>query len=314
MKAKFVILLVLGLSSIQVMGAEKQKIIFDCDLGGDVDDAYAVALVLSSPEFEVLGLVMDNGNTPARGRVACRLLYETGMTHIPVVLGRQTDDSRSHQFDWADGFDKIKPIKQSGSDFIIEQLNQYPGEIILFTVGPVTNIKDIIDKDPQALKKVKHIYSMFGSFYVGYGDSPIPTNEWNVRADVEASNAFVSSGAPVTYAGLDITHIKLTESYRERLNLRESPLTNAVDALYTLWRYEDYAQPDPTLFDVAPVAMVLWPELFQTRPAYVDVVGEGYTVVVEGRDPNCEIGMSVNKDELLKRVTKRLLKQNLNRW
>lgn len=96
--------------------AEKQKIIFDCDLGGDIDDAYAVALVLSSPEFEVLGLVMDNGNTPARGRVACRMLYETGMRHIPVVLGRQTDDSRPHQFDWAEGFETIKPVKQSGRD------------------------------------------------------------------------------------------------------------------------------------------------------------------------------------------------------
>ena len=293
--------------------AEKQKIIFDCDLGGDIDDAYAVGLVLSSPEFEVLGLVMDNGNTPERGRVACRLLYETGMTHIPVVLGRQTDDSRSHQFAWADGFETIKPVKQSGRDFIIEQLNTYPGEIILFTVGPVTNMQDIIKKDPEALKKARHIYCMFGSFYVGYGNSPIPTNEWNVRADVKASKAFVSCGATITYAGLDITNIKLTDAYRQRLTLRNSPLTDAIDGLYTLWRYEDYAQPDPTLFDVVPVAMLLWPDLFQTRPAHVDIVGEGYTVVVEGQEPNCEIGMSVNTDELLKRVTKRLLKQNLQR-
>ena len=39
--------------------AEKQKIIYDCDLGGDIDDAFALALILTSPEFEVLGLVMD---------------------------------------------------------------------------------------------------------------------------------------------------------------------------------------------------------------------------------------------------------------
>jgi hypothetical protein len=41
--------------------AQKQKIILDCDLGGDIDDAYALALVLSSPEFDVLGIVMDYG-------------------------------------------------------------------------------------------------------------------------------------------------------------------------------------------------------------------------------------------------------------
>src|SRR5690242_2958915 len=70
--------------------AEKQKVIFDCDLAGDIDDAFAVSLVLTSPEFEVLGLVMDHGNTAKRGRVACRLLYELGLENIPVVLGRKT--------------------------------------------------------------------------------------------------------------------------------------------------------------------------------------------------------------------------------
>src|SRR4030042_6154663 len=70
--------------------AEKQKIIFDCDLGGDIDDAFAMALILASPEFEVIGLVMDHGNTPKRAKVACRLLYECGLENIPVVVGRHT--------------------------------------------------------------------------------------------------------------------------------------------------------------------------------------------------------------------------------
>ena len=59
--------------------APKQKVIFDCDLAGDVDDAYAAALLLASPEFEVLGLVMDHGHTWGRARVAGRLLYELGL-------------------------------------------------------------------------------------------------------------------------------------------------------------------------------------------------------------------------------------------
>ncbi len=52
--------------------------LFDCNLGGDVHDAFAVALLLTSPEFDVLGLVMDHGNTTKRGQLACRLLYELG--------------------------------------------------------------------------------------------------------------------------------------------------------------------------------------------------------------------------------------------
>ena len=55
-KRRSIILLLLTLT-VSVSAADKQKIILDCDLGGDIDDAFAVALVLTSPEFEVLGLV-----------------------------------------------------------------------------------------------------------------------------------------------------------------------------------------------------------------------------------------------------------------
>ncbi|WP_300162521.1 nucleoside hydrolase, partial [Solidesulfovibrio sp.] len=73
------------------LAASKQKVLFDCDLAGDVDDAYAVALLLTSPEFEVLGLVMDHGHTWGRARVAGRLLYELGLEEkIPIVVGRPT--------------------------------------------------------------------------------------------------------------------------------------------------------------------------------------------------------------------------------
>ena len=96
------------------------------------------------------------------------------------------------------------------------------------------------------------------------------------------------------------------------MSLRNSPLTDAIDALYTLWRYESYAAPDPTLFDAVAVGMVLWPDLFKTRKAHVRVTDEGYTVIDEGKEPNCEIGMSINRDEFLKRILDRYLKQNLH--
>jgi inosine-uridine nucleoside N-ribohydrolase len=293
---------------------EKQKIIFDCDLAGDIDDAFAVALILASPEFEVLGFVMDQGDTPKRAKVACRMLYETGREDIPVVVGRQTNEYFTSQFHWGDGFEKVKPIKQPAVDFIIENLRKYPNEVILFTVGPVPNMMDVIQKDPEALKLAKHVYSMFGSYYMGYDTGPIISAEWNVRGDEEAAGMFVESGADITFAGLDVTtYVKLNEIYRDKLLRRQSPLTNTLSALYTLWRYESYAHPDPVLHDVVAVGMFLWPELYTTRPAHVKVIKGGYTVIDESKTPNCEIGMSIRTEEFLKRVMERLLTQNLGR-
>ena len=314
MNAKFLLIAFLCFISLNLSSQEKQKIIFDCDLGGDIDDAFAVALLLASPEFEVLGFVMDQGDTPKRAQVACKLLNEAGMEDIPVVVGRKTNEYFTSQFHWAEGFETVQPINKNATDFIIENLRKYPDEIILFTVGPVPNIMDVLKKDPDVLKLAKHVYSMFGSYYMGYDTGPIPSAEWNVRGDEEAAKMLVNSGADITYAGLDVTtYVKLNETYRNKLIMRQSPLTNALSALYTLWRYESYAQPDPVLHDVVAVGMLLWPDLYTTRKAHIKVIEGGYTVIDESKEPNCEIGMSIKKEEFLSRVMERLLTQNLNR-
>lgn len=306
-----------------VAAGEKQKVIFDCDLAGDIDDAFALGLVLSSPEFEVLGVVMDHGDTTSRARVACRLLYEFGLEHIPVLVGRPTAGivgeqqgvaGPSAQFAWATNFGHLKPSERNAADFIIENLRKYPKQVILFTVGPVCNIQDVLKKDPEALKQAKRVVSMFGSFYMGYDTGPVPAAEWNVRADVGAAKAFLAGGANPTLAGLDVTtFVNLNAEQRTRLRDRKSPLTDALTELYTLWRGEGYSRPDPTMFDGTAVGMVLWPDLFTTRKAHVKVIDGGWTVLDESQPPNCEIGMTIQKDEFLRRMMERLLQQDLRR-
>jgi inosine-uridine nucleoside N-ribohydrolase len=251
------------------------------------------------------------------------MLYETGREDIPVLVGRHTPSvigvdmqpaGPSNQFMWAEGFEKKKPSSENAADFIVRILRKYPGEVILFTVGPLPNIKDVLDRDPGVLKLAKRVVSMFGSFYMGYGTGPVPDAEWNVRADVESAKRFVAAGANPVFAGLDVTtFVQLGADERLKLNMRNSPLTDALCGLYTLWQYESYAQRDPTLFDVVAVAMVLWPDLFTTRKAHVSVVDGGYTVIDESKEPNCEIGMTVNKQELIRRSMERYLRQNLGR-
>ena len=42
------------------INAKGQKVILDSDLGSDIDDAFALALLLSSPEFEILGITLGH--------------------------------------------------------------------------------------------------------------------------------------------------------------------------------------------------------------------------------------------------------------
>jgi len=311
-------LLMTAMAHSAVPAGQRQKVILDFDLGNDIDDAFALALVLASPELELVGITLDHGRTDLRAQIACRMLYEAGCETIPVAVGRQTvqivgkDQAPAPyhpQYYWAEGFTAVKPVSAPAADFIIHMLNRYPGEIVLITTGPVPNMADVVAKDAGALKKAKAIYAMFGSFYMGYGRDPAPSAEWNVAADVASAKAFVDAGAEITYAGLDITtFIALEEKNRNRLLMRQSPLTNALCGLYSLWEMET-----PILYDAVAVGMLLWPELFVTRPAHVRVLDNGFTVLDESKSANGRIGVHIQQDEFIKRLMQRLLRQNLHR-
>src|SRR6218665_3867887 len=66
---------------------QKEKIIIDADIGDDIDDAFAVALALQSPEFEILGINGAFGDTATRAKLLDRFLGEVGRSEIPVTVG-----------------------------------------------------------------------------------------------------------------------------------------------------------------------------------------------------------------------------------
>lgn len=322
MKRIILLLLLTFLSSSFVVG-QKQKVIFDCDLGGDIDDAFALALLLcSQEEFDILGICMDHGNTPGRAKVGTKFLYETGLENIPIYVGKHTPGvvgkdkalaGNGSQFIWAEGFDKVQVQKKPAADFIVETLNQYPDEVILFTVGPVDNIEDVLQKDPEVLKKAQKVVAMFGSIEIGYGGGEISA-EWNVFASIEAAKKMMNSGADILLAPLDITdHVILTTDYLNAVSMRDTPMTDALGTLYTLWyRHAEWAV-NAKMFDGVAIGMVLWPDLFETQKAHVYVDNKGFTRIDESKSPNCEIGISIKKDEFLVKMFRRIMDQNFKR-
>ncbi|MES1163876.1 MAG: nucleoside hydrolase, partial [Rhizobacter sp.] len=67
-----------------------QRVIVDTDIGDDIDDAFALGLLLASPEVEIVGITTTWGDTRLRARLVQRLLSETGRTEIPVAVGAPT--------------------------------------------------------------------------------------------------------------------------------------------------------------------------------------------------------------------------------
>src|ERR1700676_5499521 len=76
--------------STSAMAAAPEKIIIDTDIGDDVDDAFALALAVKSPELQILGVMTTFGDTATRAKVTDRFLGEVGRAEIPVLAGKAT--------------------------------------------------------------------------------------------------------------------------------------------------------------------------------------------------------------------------------
>src|SRR5438045_7365438 len=223
------------------------KIILDTDIGDDVDDAFALALALSSPELEIVGITTAWGDTRLRARLVDRFLTETSHTGIPVAEGTSTQSKTPFtQARWAEAAPPLRPHPQA-VDFLLRHIRENPGELTLVAIGPLTNLGAAIDQDAATFRKLKRIVLMGGSIKRRYGDLGYapdrgPEPEYNIFSDIPAAQKLFASGVPIFMMPLDSTQLKLDEVKRAILFGAATPLTNALAALYYQW-----GQQTPTL-------------------------------------------------------------------
>ena len=132
--------------------AQPENVIFDTDIGDDIDDAFALALLLRSPEVKILGITTAWGDTNLRARLVSRFLAETGHSDIPVFAGPQTKSTtKFSQAQWAEQFPARAYPDAIG--FLHDTIQQHPGEITLIAVAPLTNVGALIDRDAATFRK-----------------------------------------------------------------------------------------------------------------------------------------------------------------
>ena len=289
----------------------RQKIIIDTDIGDDIDDAFAVALALSSPEFDILGITTAWGDTQVRARIVDRLLCETGMDQIPIAAGASTQSKLAlDHAPWARSY--WKPVRQypPAVDFILDQIKRYPNQITLVAIAPLTNIGAAIERDPEPFKKLKRVVMMGGSVYRGYNDLGYlpdhgPDPEYNVVSDIASVRRLFSSGVPLYVMPLDSTQLKLDEVKRELIFQQSTPLTDSLTLLYHLWGGQT-----PTLYDPVAMAFALSPQVCPTQPMHLQVDDKGYTRPAPGQ-ANVEVCLNAKPDDFFQLYMRRVLSQKL---
>jgi purine nucleosidase len=288
-----------------------QLVIIDTDIGDDIDDAFALALALKSPELKVLGVTTTFGNTQMRARLVDRYLKAVGRSDIPVLAGPET---KTGNLMTQAAYAKRDPERKfgDGAEFILREARQRPGQITLIGIGPLFTVEAAIKRDPATFKKLKRVVIMGGSVYRGYGlntqGKPKPAEpEWNILNDPPGLKALLSSGVPVFMMPLDSTQVPLESQGREAIFAHGSALTDQLTLLYHEWTGGTPSHsPTPTLFDPVAVTYTFRPDLCPAKQMHINVDARGMTSPGQG-SPNAEVCLQSDEksflDLLLKRVT-----------
>jgi purine nucleosidase len=234
-------------------------IILDTDIGSDVDDALALATVLGSESVNLLGITTVYGDTKLRTRIAHHLCHIANRS-IPVFAGVETPLSGREV--WSTGsegkaFSNLNQYAledKTAVEFLVETVNQNPGEIEVIAIGPLSNIATAIVQAPDFAKNVKHLWVMGGDFTK-------EKIEHNFKCDIAAAKIVLESEISITILDLPSsqkTIIKKDEIEKIKSSGKLGPILYTEILNWIQPRNQDWTTPhDP----IAVIAM-LEPELF----------------------------------------------------
>ncbi|MGB7549494.1 MAG: nucleoside hydrolase [Terracidiphilus sp.] len=289
-----------------------QLVLIDTDIGDDIDDAFALALALRSPELRILGVTTTFGDTELRARLVERYLAAVGQNGIPVAAGPATKtDNPMTQAAYA----RQAPVRSDARRhpdavaFLLDQIRRHPGEITLIAIGPLFNVQAAIARDPATFRKLRRVVMMGGSIDRGYDDGKTGARrpadaEWNISRDPAGARALLGSGVPVFMMPLDSTQIRLGIPEQGEIYVHGSQLTDQLTLLYHEWTGAKQWRL-PTLFDPVAVAYTIRPGLCPVKPMRIEVDDKGFTRPAAGK-PNVQVCLQSNEKEFLRLLLSRM--------
>ncbi|MHB8217020.1 MAG: nucleoside hydrolase [Candidatus Sulfotelmatobacter sp.] len=284
----------------QASGRGPFRVIIDTDPG--VDDALALLLAMRSPELKIEAITPVAGNVPLELTLpnALRMVEIAGRTEIPVAAGAKSPLVRRlvtatyvHGENGLGGAvfpePKTKPINQPAAELIRQIVRQFPGEVTLLTIGPLTNIATALNTDAELAGMVRALVMMGGSLS---GGNITPAAEFNIYVDPEAARIVFQSGIPITMVGLDVTRkTSLTEDHLRQLQAGQNPVSQAAATIARNaieHNRERGFVVGPNMHDSLAVAGFLDPSILKLKEYYVDVETTGELTAGEtlGYSPN----------------------------
>ena len=186
------------------------KVLLDTDIGNDIDDAVALAYLLAQPQCELMGITTVTGRSDLRARMCSAICQAVGVD-VPIypgieapLLARQRQGEPPQAVALKRWTHRTDFPRGQAIEFLRRTIRENPGEVVLLTIGPLTNAAVLFAMDPELPGLLKSLVMMCGVF--GRGLPHLPPAEWNALNDPHATAIVYRAAAPVHRSiGLDVT-------------------------------------------------------------------------------------------------------------
>ena len=239
-------------------------VIFDTDVGSDIDDLYALALILRHPNLELLGVTTAAGDTQGRARIVAKMLRLAGRSDVPVYAGIQIPEAVARRgvekADYRRSLSHARLVQaddpESGEEYgdavpyVLEALNSAASPVTIIGTGPWTNIAEVLRRADQGQR------SMIDSIALMGGEIHLLHCEANVRDDPEAADQVLRSQVAMFVGTWSVTRqLYFTMAEVEELTEKtSSPFLRALcEGTKMWWGNGIRNKPGPVCYDVVPV-------------------------------------------------------------
>jgi inosine-uridine nucleoside N-ribohydrolase len=248
-------------------------LLFDTDIGSDIDDALCLAYLLKQPRCELLGITTVTGQAADRARLASALCMAAGRPRIPIHSGAEQPllvpqkQPRAPQAEVLSRWPHQRDFPPNTAvQFMRDVIRSRPGEVTLLAVGPLTNVGLLFALDPEVPRLLRGLVLMCGVFTNRLpGVGPL---EWNAIGDPHATAiVYKAPTADHVSIGLDVTCRCRIPAEECRRRLRGGVLDVVADMAEVWFRGADQI----TFHDPLAGAVVYQPELCAYEEGLVDV-------------------------------------------
>ena len=286
----------------------KVRVIIDTDTNNEIDDQFALAYALLSPEKISVEAIYAGPFVNSRARTAAEGM-EQSYEEAHRVLGLLGIEKRGHVLRGSKSFMQgpDRPVKSPAAEDLIERVMTSGGEnLYVVALGAPTNVSSALVLEPKLTERVTVVW-------LGARPYHFPTTDaYNLRQDMHATRVLFESGVKlVNTPGPGMSeNLRTTQNELEHFIKGKSKIADYLCRIFA--DYRKRRQRDPSvvwskaIWDVVPIAWLVNPDWVESVMMPSPILTDQRTWVHDPYRHQVRVAIRILRDPIFSDLFKKL--------